>query len=263
MEIGELALVRTSPRFAYGRQGRSPDIPTNASITYELELLEVQPPVDFATVTEKELTTLIDRKRIRGNELFQRKDYELAVNSYDKALKLIESYTEKHASEELPLTVSDMHIRCLNNLAAAYLKVERYKESQEACCKVLAKDPENVKALFRYGKVLAIQGELDDSVKILQKALELNPDERAIQVELQKAQKKKERVEREEREMYRRMVQGSSQRPQQTGSRQETSLWKRLLQGPIPYIAVAGLVGVVGMAIAYYLTQQPRQLPGL
>ena len=25
-----------------------------------------------------------DRKRIRGNELFQRKDYELAVNSYDK-----------------------------------------------------------------------------------------------------------------------------------------------------------------------------------
>ena len=32
-------------------------------------------------------------------------------------------------------------------------QVERYKESQEACEKVLKKDPENVKALFRYGKV--------------------------------------------------------------------------------------------------------------
>ncbi|CAI7996312.1 Peptidyl-prolyl cis-trans isomerase FKBP8 [Geodia barretti] len=59
MEVGELALVRTSPRFAYGRQGRTPDIPANASITYELELLDVQPPVDYATVTEQELTTLV------------------------------------------------------------------------------------------------------------------------------------------------------------------------------------------------------------
>ena len=38
---------------------RAPDIPANASITYELELLDVQPPVDYATVTEKELTTLV------------------------------------------------------------------------------------------------------------------------------------------------------------------------------------------------------------
>jgi tetratricopeptide (TPR) repeat protein len=57
-------------------------------------------------------------------------------------------------------------------------QVERYKESQEACQKVLEKEPENVKALFRYGKVLAIQGDLSEAVKHLQKALELNPDER-------------------------------------------------------------------------------------
>lgn len=82
-----------------------------------------------------------------------------------------------------------MHVRCLNNLAAAFLKVtnacmcmylfiqmmwvdfvlveyivspfsscshlqvEMYKESQGACQKVLEKEPNNVKALFRYGKV--------------------------------------------------------------------------------------------------------------
>ena len=38
---------------------RSPDVPTNASITYEIELLDVQEPVDFKNVTEKELTTLM------------------------------------------------------------------------------------------------------------------------------------------------------------------------------------------------------------
>ena len=36
-----------------------------------------------------------DQKRVRGNELFQRKDYERAVHSYQKGLKLIENYVEE------------------------------------------------------------------------------------------------------------------------------------------------------------------------
>ena len=77
MEIGEVAQIKSSPRFAYGKMGRyvnthvhagmygvyvlyrSPDVPSNASITYELELLEVQEPLDFTKVTEKELNTLM------------------------------------------------------------------------------------------------------------------------------------------------------------------------------------------------------------
>ena len=38
---------------------RSPDIPADASITYELELLDVQEPLDFSKVTAKDLTTLM------------------------------------------------------------------------------------------------------------------------------------------------------------------------------------------------------------
>ena len=38
---------------------RCPDIPSDASITYELELLDVQGPVDFAKVSEEELMTLV------------------------------------------------------------------------------------------------------------------------------------------------------------------------------------------------------------
>lgn len=254
MEVGEVALVKTSPRFAYGNQGRSPDVPANTSITYELELLDVQAPVDFSKVSEKDLITLIDRKRIRGNELFQRKDFQLAINSYDKALKLIESYITGQGTEALPSTVSDMHVRCLNNLAAAFLKVEMYKESQGACQKVLEKEPNNVKALFRYGKVLAIQGELDSAVTHLQKALDLNPGERAIQVELQKAQKKKGKVEKEEREMYKRMVEGTQQKAKSSSENKKPSKVDRW--GPLPYLAVAGLVASIGITLAYFLTQR-------
>ncbi len=38
---------------------REPDIPGNAAITFEVELLEVVPPVDFETVGEDELIQLV------------------------------------------------------------------------------------------------------------------------------------------------------------------------------------------------------------
>ena len=34
---------------------RLPDIPPDANITYEIEVLDVQPPLDFETITEEEL----------------------------------------------------------------------------------------------------------------------------------------------------------------------------------------------------------------
>ena len=38
---------------------RSPDIPPDANVTYELELLDVQPPLDFETIAEEELLKLV------------------------------------------------------------------------------------------------------------------------------------------------------------------------------------------------------------
>ena len=38
---------------------RLPDIPPDANITYELELLDVQPPLNFETIAEEELLKLV------------------------------------------------------------------------------------------------------------------------------------------------------------------------------------------------------------
>ena len=34
---------------------RSPDIPPNSSLVYDLELLEIKSPLDFSSISEKEL----------------------------------------------------------------------------------------------------------------------------------------------------------------------------------------------------------------
>lgn len=41
--------------FSYPPILRPPDIPADANIMYELELLDVQPPLDYEALTEEEL----------------------------------------------------------------------------------------------------------------------------------------------------------------------------------------------------------------
>ena len=41
MRVGERALLRLAPRYAYGAAGSPPKIPPNASLEFEVELLEV------------------------------------------------------------------------------------------------------------------------------------------------------------------------------------------------------------------------------
>lgn len=251
MQKGEVVLVRTEPRFAYGQTGRAPDVPPNASITYELEMLEVLEPVDFETATEDEVISLVDKKRIRGNELFQRKEFLRAINSYQKALQMIQNYLEgQHlkASE----AIQDMQIRCWNNLAASQLKAGAHKEGLESCERVLKVDPDNVKALFRAGKLLSITStDLDAAVKHLQKAAALKPEEKAIQAELQKTVRRRDRLKQEEREMYRRMVEGRRGTGEEERKKAPRKEW-----GPLPYLAIAASIAAVGIGLAYFITQR-------
>lgn len=50
----------------------------------------------------------------------------------------------------------DIKVKCLNNLAASQLKLERYDVARKSCILALEHQPNNVKALFRMGKVLLL-----------------------------------------------------------------------------------------------------------
>ena len=51
--------------------------------------------------------------------------------------------------------VQDYRVKCLNNLATAQLKLEQYDEALHTSRDVLTLEPNNVKSLFRAGKVRA------------------------------------------------------------------------------------------------------------
>uniref|UniRef100_A0A672PKE3 Uncharacterized protein n=1 Tax=Sinocyclocheilus grahami TaxID=75366 RepID=A0A672PKE3_SINGR len=73
------------------------------------------------------------------------------------------------------IEVNDYRVKCLNNLAAAQLKLGQSDEALHTSRDVLFLDPQNVKALFRKGKLLSDKGEYEEAMENLKKALKLEP----------------------------------------------------------------------------------------
>ncbi|NXR11524.1 FKBP8 isomerase, partial [Semnornis frantzii] len=230
LEMGETALIQSDAKYCYGVQGRSPDIPPNAALSLEVELLATRDAPDLELLSGKEKIELANRKRERGNFFYQQADYVLAINSYDIALKVITSSSKGTCSHPAratptpsPLQLTsglfavdfspeeeaellDVKVKCLNNLAASQLKLDHYEAALKSCNQVLEHQPENIKALFRKGKVLAQQGEYREAIPILKAALKLEPSNKTIHAELSKLVKKHADQRSLETEMYRKML---------------------------------------------------------
>uniref|UniRef100_A0A8C7GZ26 FKBP prolyl isomerase 16 n=3 Tax=Oncorhynchus kisutch TaxID=8019 RepID=A0A8C7GZ26_ONCKI len=110
------------------------------------------------------------------------------------ALDVLTTHTRDGSSDVLlegeEEEVQDYRVKCLNNLAAAQLKLEQYDDALHTSRDVLSLDPQNVKALFRTGKLLSDKSEYQEAMEILKKALKLEPSTKAIHVELSKLVKR-------------------------------------------------------------------------
>ncbi|XP_042331711.1 peptidyl-prolyl cis-trans isomerase FKBP8-like isoform X2 [Sceloporus undulatus] len=187
MQLGEVALFLAGPSCAYGRLGREPDIPMNAILLYEVTVLQVQDGPDPTLLPALERLSLGNHKREWGNFHFEREDYQRALHCYQQALHLLLLPAGKGClSPEEEEEQQDLQIKCLNNCAATQLKLQWPEEALASCNQVLQLDPDNVKALFRKGKLLSEQGEDQVAMAILKRALHLEPTTKAIHVELSK-----------------------------------------------------------------------------
>ncbi|KAJ6664248.1 hypothetical protein lerEdw1_008467 [Lerista edwardsae] len=206
MEMGETGLILSDAKYCFGPQGRSPDIPPDAALSLEVELLAAQDAPDLELLSGNKKAELANKKRERGNFHYQRGDYVLAINSYDIALKVIGSSSKVDFSPEEEAELLEVKIKCLNNLAASQLKLDHYEAALRSCNQVLEQRPDNIKALFRKGKVLAQQGEYSEAIPILKIALKLEPSNKTIHTELSKMVKKHADQKSMETEMYRKML---------------------------------------------------------
>ncbi|GAA30660.2 peptidyl-prolyl cis-trans isomerase FKBP8, partial [Clonorchis sinensis] len=199
----------TDARFAYGSLGRDPDIPGDATLRYEVHLLSSSDPPSYSSLSDPERLSMADQKRERGNYYYRREEYAFAVNSYNKALKLLSVPTANQSTERTASTselLEELEIKLLNNLAATQLKIQAYDAAVKSCNAVLQRDPRNFKALFRKGKALLEQAEVDEAIPILRLVHEMVPSSSMVASELRRArclqQRERERWSRAASKMF-------------------------------------------------------------
>ncbi|XP_029470286.1 peptidyl-prolyl cis-trans isomerase FKBP8 [Rhinatrema bivittatum] len=245
MELGEKALIVSDAKYGYGKQGRGSSIPPDAMLTLEVELLTFGDGPDLECLTGQEKNELVNRKRERGNFYYQQAEYVLAINSYEIALKIINSSSKVYFTSEEESELLDAKVKCLNNLAASQLKLDHFEAALKSCNLVLEHQPDNIKALFRKGKVLTQQGEYAEAIPILKKALKLEPASKTIHAELSKLVKKHADQKTIETAMYKKMLgtPSSTPAPKSKAKSSWTIPWKWL------FGATAVAIGGVALSV--------------
>ncbi|XP_061780397.1 FKBP prolyl isomerase 16 [Nerophis lumbriciformis] len=187
MHRGEITLLLADSQYTYGLLGREPDIPAWAPLLYQLQLLDVRDKPDPLNLLVSDRIRIGNQKRERGNFYFQREEYSMAARAYCMALDVLTTCsTGGGVKQEEDQEVHDYRVKCLNNLATAQLRLEQSTKALSTSRDVLALDSNNVKALFRAGKILSDMRKYTEAMELLKKALKLEPTTKAIHAELSK-----------------------------------------------------------------------------
>ncbi|KAG0719297.1 Peptidyl-prolyl cis-trans isomerase FKBP8 [Chionoecetes opilio] len=208
MDKGEVAEVYVASRFAYGSIGLPPSIAADSNVTYQVELLDFEPEESPECLPLERRMVVGHRKRERGNWWFNRGEYSRAIQCYSAAVDFLDDAAMEYGEDVKPevKTILSERLKALNNMGAAQMRIEAYDIALKSLESVLMCQPNNVKALFRKGKVLGLQGKMKESITFLKRALELEPESRLVHQELAKM-REKARVEAEsEKSLYRRML---------------------------------------------------------
>ncbi|KAK9813598.1 hypothetical protein WJX73_009452 [Symbiochloris irregularis] len=185
MKPGEKSVVTIAPKYAWGDQefkGSKGTVPKGATIVYTVELVSISKAKEAYEMNNAEKLAKASERKEAGNELFRRGSNQAAVKRYKKALDMI-NYDDQFAAEEKRQS-TDIKKSCNLNLAAAYLKLQDYTQSQQAAGKVLVQDASNTKALYRRAQAyLASQDfvEAEQDIKSMLAADSTNRDARLLQ----------------------------------------------------------------------------------
>lgn len=274
MNVGEQAEVIVSSRFAYGEQGLKDEdhpertVPPNEKITYTVELVSSKEESDLESKSYAARKDIGNKKRLRGNFWMKRQEYNLAIQSYRRALEYLDEsaggITNPTESGQLEPTNAELQelledrMKVYNNLALAQLKIAAYDAALKSVDHVLQCQPNNAKALFRKGKILDAKGDTKGAISFLQKAATIDEDDKLIQSELSKLVLKSKREARNEKDLYQKML-GHAQKLEQKSKsapvtpNRETSKLCSFFQFKLwGYLMGSILIGVAGVAIYRY-----------
>lgn len=255
MDVGEVAEIEVASRFAYGKLGKDSIIPSDATILYTVELKKAEIETEIETLPVNERKAIGNKKRERGNWWFMRDEPTLAIQCYRRALDFLlpmkngvtsfQEQVEESAGEADLQALLEDRMKVYNNLAAAQMKTQAYDAALKSVENVLTCQPQNVKALFRKGKILHNKGEHALAHATLLQAAKLEPDTKAIQQELAILKEKNAKDVQHEKDLYRKMLgthKDNNAAAKNLKKQNESKTMNKLWWGAFGLAAVIGVV---------------------
>lgn len=180
MRAGEKAVLKCRADYAYGDSPPGSTIPPNATLTFDVELLGFGPKKkEKYQMSEEEKLNEANTLKEAGTVAFKDGRFEEAGIKYLDAVNMLEGFTDQDA----------LLISCQLNSAQAHINCKQYPTAITSATAVLSKDPNNVKALYRRAVAYNHTGRPEEAIEDLKIALELDPENKPVKVELQKARK--------------------------------------------------------------------------
>ncbi|XP_065708927.1 inactive peptidyl-prolyl cis-trans isomerase FKBP6 isoform X1 [Patagioenas fasciata] len=194
MKTGEAARFVFTPHYAYGRLGCPPLIPPNATVVFEVELLDFLDSAEsdaFFELTPEQQDTfplqkvlkVADTERRFGNYLYNKQCFEDAKDRYKRVFSIL---GRSPGSEAERSQIDASKLLVLLNLSLTYLKLERPARALAYGEKALEIDHRNAKALFRCGQACLCMTEYGKARDFLARAQRVQPFNHDINNELKK-----------------------------------------------------------------------------
>ena len=169
-------------------------------ILCRIELLSFKRGVDQWDLSPDQKLMLAGNYKSKGNNHFKKGEYVMAAMFYSKSLKYIISIGNDGKEECLELKLA-----CMGNMSACQLKLKQYQHAIHNCSKILKKQPQNSKALYRRGVAYFALRDLEHSEIDLLEAKKLEPESKAIAGQLREVLALKEEADKRYQETIKRM----------------------------------------------------------
>lgn len=184
MKVGEKALLKCTPDYAYGAAGMPPKIPANATLEFEVELLGFREKLkEKWQMTTEERLKLANKLKTEGTEFFQQQKYDEAIQKYESAANY--AVGEGLDGKNVPEEERPLYMSCLSNVAMCQLKIKDYPGAIHSSSKVLETDSANIKALYRRGLARLKLGLLKESKEDLMAAYKIDNTNKDVRKALQ------------------------------------------------------------------------------
>lgn len=137
--------------------------------------------------------------------------------------------------------IVELRAATFNNMAASQMKIDALEAALKSVDSSLELQPENVKALFRKGKILAMKGEVQQAIAVLKRAQQNDPDSKVISQELSKLVVRKKQDLEKEKKLYKKMLQ--LDKPKDDGKSSNKKWMKWVFLGGSFAVAVTAVAG--------------------